>query len=244
MREFKCKIEELPFLGAITHEYFIRDKQDFIRFSPVYNDPFAANLLAQNKRVDELVSARKITAEMKRMTQKLAADFTRARNALNKIERYVTMAEVDGLPLKIAAVDFGISEARVNLAKKNDEGVVLNLNVIRKNIQDNMSILEDKGYNADIQNELDTLIKDITSDSLAQTMKKKERQELVRNNIGELNKLWKIIDDILKTGKSIYKGKDDQKVRDYTYTELIRNVQIRRQKEDPKAPASSSSMVA
>lgn len=244
MRQFKCKIEELPFLGAITHEYFIRDKQDFILFSPVYNDPFAATLLGQNKVVDDLVSSRKVTAEMKKMTQKLAADFTRARNVLNKVERYVTMSEADGLPLKIAAVDFGISEARMNLARKNDEGVVLNLNVIRKNIQENLAALEDKGYNADLQKELDSLIKDITGDSLAQTMKKKERQELVRKNIGELNKLWKMIDDILKTGKSIYKGKDDQKVRDYTYTDLIRNVQIRRQKEDPDAPAEPSTMVA
>jgi hypothetical protein len=37
--------------------------------------------------------------------------------------------------------------------------------------------------------------------------------------------------DLLETGKVIYKEKDKEKVKDYTYTELIKKIRIARKKE-------------
>lgn len=234
---FKCRHEELPFLGRIVHSLFNRDKSDFTTFSPDYVDVFGTTFETQNNVVMELVTSKKITAEIKKLTQKLGAHFKHGRNLLNKLERYARKALKSGLALTISPDDFGFKEARKDINKKNDEGVIKYLKLIQSNFNVNLQILETKGYTVAIQTEFDTLIKELSDDSVAQTMKKKEREVYIKNNIDEFNKLWDIIDDVLKSGKAIYKEKDPSKVKDYTYAQLIKTVRLQRtQEEDDETP--------
>jgi hypothetical protein len=233
---FKCKIEELTFLAFFILVSFKRDKDDFIQFSPDYNDPFADNCQETINIVEELVAPQKLTGEMKMHTKQLTVHFTHCRNLMNKIERYLDKALQDKLTLTMAPGDFGIKPVRDAVNSKNDEGVVKLLRVLQQNLTANQAALETKGYTAAVQAELKTLIKELSETSIGQTLKKNERAELVKNNMGQLNKLWFIIDDLMKTGKAIYKEKDKSKLKDYTYSELIKNVQMKRKQEDPPAP--------
>lgn len=228
----KCRIEELTFLAVFILVSFKRDKADFMAFSPDYNDPFADNCQETINIVEELVAPKKITGEMKMYTKQLAALFTHCRNILNKIERYLDKASQNKLTLTMAPGDFGIKAVRDEVNVKNDEGVVKLLRVLQQNLNANVAALETKGYTADVQAELKNLIKDLNDTSIAQTLKKNERAEVVKNNMGQLNKLWLILDDLMKTGKAIYKEKDKSKLKDYTYSELIKNVQLKRKQED------------
>lgn len=233
---FKCRIEELPFLGKLAFEFFNRDKTDFVGFSPDYDDPFPSNFMAQNKAVDELVAPVKLTAEMKKITQRLVDHYNHARNLVNKCQRYAEKANDAGIDLTMNPSDFGFKAVRLDIKNRNDEGVVKNLKILQSNMKDNLSALAPKGYNENVQNELSGLISGFSEDSIAQSLKKKEREKLVQNNMDKLNKYWLMVNEVLKDGKSIYKGKDQKKVNDYTYSELIKNVRLTRKKEDPETP--------
>jgi len=236
---FKCRIEELTFIGVFILVSFNRDKADFIKLSPDYNDPFAENCEQTITQVEELVAPKKLTGEMKKITQQLADGFTHCRNLMNKVERYVDKASQAG-PLTMAPGDFGIKAVREAVGLKNDEGVVKNLRALQQNLTANLDALIPKGYTNEVQAELKTLIRDLNDTSVAQTLKKNERAELVKNNMGELNSLWLIIDDLMKSGKAIYKEKDKSKVKDYTYAELIKNVQLKRKQEETPEPAPAT----
>ncbi|HEX2936113.1 MAG TPA: hypothetical protein VHO72_12240 [Bacteroidales bacterium] len=240
-KSFKCRIEELPFLATFIMVSFNRDKTDFIAFSQDYNDPFAAGVQTQITTVEDLIAPKKLTGELKSLTRRLKDGFMRTRNFLNKVERYLDKAAQSGLTLTMAPDDFGIKKVRDAVNLKNDEGAVLSLRTLQQNLADNLSALVTKGYTDDVQAELKALIKDLNDASVAQTLKKKERETLVKNNIGVLNTLWATIDDLMKTGKAIYKEKDSSKVKDYTYANIIKDVQLKRkQQEEDNTVATAS----
>ena len=239
-KQFKCRIEELPFLGVFLLTSFNRDKDDFIAFSTDYKEPFATTAKAKITLVEELINPKKLTGEMKKLTQKLRDGFTHCRNFVNKVERYLDKADTDKVVLTMAPADFGIKAIRDAVNLKNDEGAVLLLRTLQQNLADNLAVLATKGYTADVQTELKNLIKDLGDNSVAQTLKKKEREALVKNNMGQLNTLWLIMDNLMKDGKAIYKEKDKSKLKDYTYTDLIKDVQLKRksQKEGDSTTAA------
>lgn len=72
-----------------------------------------------------------------------------------------------------------------------------------------------------------TINPDLGEDSIAQTRKKKERGQLVKPSISEFNKYRLLIDDMLASGNAIYKEGDKSKVKDYTYTELIKDMRMK-----------------
>jgi len=231
-QKINCRIEELPFLARFILDSFNRDEDDFIAFSPKYKNPFAANALAQIALVEELINPKKLTGEMKQLTRKLGEGFTHCRNLLNKLERYLDMAASDKLELTMAPADFGIKALRNEVNLKNDEGVVLKLRSLQQNLGDNVTVLVTTGYTLEVQTELANLIEDMSENSVAQTRKKKEREKLVKDNMGQLNKLWALAVDLMKSGKAIYKEKDKGKIKDYTYTELIKDVQVKRKAQE------------
>lgn len=237
---FKCRIEELTFLGVFILVSFNRDKADFIELSPDYNDPFADNCQQTITLVEDLVAPKKITGEMKKITQQMADHFTHCRNLMNKVERFVDKASRAGLALTMAPGDFGIKDVREAVGIKNDEGVVKYLRTLLQNLTDNRATLVPKGYTEEVQTELKTLIRDLSNTSVAQTLKKNERAELVKNNMDKLNTLWLIIEDLMKSGKAIYKEKDKSKLKDYTYADLIKNVQLKRKQDETPEPAPAA----
>jgi hypothetical protein len=233
-RLFKCRIEELPFLGKLLLISFIRDKDGFITISPDYADPFTEKFQNQVKLVDELVNPKKLTGEMKVLTQKLSAHFKHTRNLVNRLEIYINKAVSDKLPLTLTPSDFGIKLVRQEVNLKNDEGVVRNLQSLKNNLSENLTSLVAKGYTVAVQTELTTLIKELGEDSIAQTTKKKQREKLVNDNMSELNNLWSMMNDILKTGKAYAKEKDSVKIKDYTYDHILKDVKMKRKEEAKK----------
>ncbi|HEY4786153.1 MAG TPA: hypothetical protein VIH57_08885 [Bacteroidales bacterium] len=77
-----------------------------------------------------------------------------------------------------------------------------------------------------------TINPDPSFDNISQIRKKKEHEQLVKANTSEFNKYWLLIDDILATGRAIYKKKDKNKAKDYTYTELIKVVRMKHKARD------------
>lgn len=241
VQKISCRIEELTFLALFILDSFIRDKADFIALSPKYKDPFTANANAQIALVEDLINPKKLTGELKKLTQKLRDGFTHCRNLLNKLERYLDMAAQENLSLTMVPADFGIKAIRENVNLKNDEGVVLKLRSLQQKLDDNTTVLATVGYTEEVKTELTNLIKDLSDTSVAQTRKKKEREALVSKNMDQLYKLWSIIVDLMKSGKTISKEqKDRNKLDDYTYSKVIRDVQLKRKQQEEEEGNTST----
>lgn len=220
--KFQCLYEELPFVALYLLVPLKRDKALFKAFSPLYTDEYIDALEAQKKLVEELVPSRQVTGEIKIITQQVASDYTRVRNMLNRLESYLKKAAA---PLSMPASDFGIRQTRVELEAKNDEGIVKQLRVVQNNMDNNSAALEPVGYTKTISNELKALIISLTNNSTAQNIKIDDRRALTRENINEMNKLWKMMSDVLEDGKKIAKEKKNAAmVKDYTFKEIQKKV--------------------
>lgn len=184
--------------------------------------------------VEDLVAPKKLTGEMKKTTARIRVHFANARNLLNRLEIYINKAKKENLPITIAPADFGIKAIRDQIQLRNDEGVVKGLRDLQKCLNENLAVLTLKGYSTTVQAELDTLFKNLSDDSIAQTKQKKDREKLVQDNMAELNDLWDIIGDVLKSGKTIFQEKGKLKVKDYTFSSVIKDVHLKRKQEEKK----------
>ncbi len=235
--KFPGLFEELPFIALYLLVSLKRDKALFKAFSPVYDDAFIASMEAQKTLVEELITPRQLTGEMKLITQLVAADYTKIRNMLNRVESYLKKATE---PLTLPVVDFGIRQTRVELVAKNDEGIVMQLRALYKNLENNKAALEPKGYTPAISTEFAALITSLTTNSTSQNLKKDDRRVLVSENIVEMNKLWKMMNDVMEDGKKMGREqKNDAMIGDYTFKYVQKKVrQDRKNKEGGTPPAA------
>jgi hypothetical protein len=70
-----------------------------------------------------------------------------------------------------------------------------------------------------------------STDVKDQIRKMDECSKLVKDNAGQFDVLWDMVSNIMETGKVIYKGKNKDKVKDYTYSELIKKVRLEQKKK-------------
>lgn len=226
----KCRAEELPFLADYARDNFMRDKADFVNHSDEYDKNFLLKFDPQLKLVNEVVATSILVAEQKALTKKIGKHYESARNWVNKVENYAKKAK-DALVTSIS--DFGFKSLRAEINVKNDEGTIKKFGELLQHTDANTAALESKGFTATVRTNLKTFVDTFEADIKKQTRKIDERKDLVKENKKEFEILWQMVnEDILKTGKVIYKELDKSKVKDYTYTDLIKKIRLARKKDE------------
>ena len=225
----RCRNEELPFLAYYARENFLRDKADFVAHSPEYETEFLSKFDPQLKLVEEAMATSMVIAQHKSITSRIAKHFDAARNWTNKIENYAKKAFGDA-GSQIAA--FGFKNLRNDIAVKNDEGTIKRLKELLQHADAHAAVLQPKGFTTALRDSFKAFIDAFETDIKSQTLKIDERKYLVKDNNKEYEALWEMINtDLLETGKVIYKEKNKEKVKDYTYNELIKKIRLARKKE-------------
>lgn len=233
---FRGRQEEIPFFSSYLLISLKRDKVPFKTYSKKFDDVYIEKFEAQKTIVDKLINPFHLTAERKVITGLVQEDYSKIRNMVNKIEDYVKLTET---PLTISAADFGIKGVRKELLSKNDEGIVSELKIVFKNTEDNKLALESAGYSTEISAEFSELIDSLKNDSIDQNLKLDSRIALTQENIKEINKLWRIMDQVLESGKKIAReAKNDLMHKDYTFTHVIKKVRQVRNGEIPPPSAA------
>jgi hypothetical protein len=233
----KCRAEELPFLAEYARDNFIRDQSDFINNSPEYSENFLLKYDPQLKLVKEAVATSMLIAEQKAITGRIAKHYKSARNWVNKVENYAKKA---GTTLNSSIEDFGFKGLRNEINMKNDEGTIKKFGELLQHADANKAALEAKGFTTAVRTSLKDFIDAFETDIKSQTRKIDERKDLVKGNNKEFTTLWNMVnDDILETGKVIYKELNKEKVKDYTYTELIKKIRLARKKEAEAKPGDT-----
>lgn len=217
---FKFRQEELPVVGEILLQSFNRDRKKFKGFSEDYNDEYAKSVKAQIEKVQDLMLAPSLTAEISKITEDL---YQNMKEIVPKLDLLAAYAQRANKALTIKSANFGIKECKKELRRKNVEGFTVKMTMVQQNIEKNAEPLKAKGYKKALGTELEKLTKKIYDLNLKQEKKITERKQLVAENHVEFDALWKMLSDISKLGKLLMK-KDTAKAEDYMFSNVLNKV--------------------
>jgi hypothetical protein len=220
-RDFKCKKEEVPVIAGFVATSFRRDLAQFSDYSPEYSEEFATDMEAKRKVCVQMVKSSAITSQMKQVTSTLKDKTKQLRPILNKLEGYLNLA--DG-KMDISAEDFALTSLRTQISNGNTEGIIAQGNTLITDLTRNQAVLAPKGLKAVLMESLTSLIDEIDTLNNGQNSKLSDRIQTTSDNYTEFNELWAMVDSVLSTGRSLYRGVDDVKLKDYTLEQLLKRI--------------------
>ena len=223
MKNYKCKQEELPVIAGYLNFSLKRDLADFTAFSPKFNPAYLVAFEDKIKTATELLNPKVETTELKIITARLYSCIDSLIGSVNNLSTYIKMA---GAGVPISAADFGLTLLRKKIQLKDAEGVLQGLRLVRTNIDHYKDVLMIQGLSEAAIAELDAAMTSIAADNQAQYEIKESRKELVQGNINFLDGLYADVIELCEVGKNLYRGKNPQKLAEYTFSDLLKNVRI------------------
>lgn len=223
---FNFKIEELTPFSLFVLTSYRGDHAAFLKFSPKYSEAHLTNYSARMDVVDQILNPKGLTAQMKKATQTLYDRLDAAIVFVDALQRYVEMGE-SKIPVPVK--DFGFSGVRKKGQSRDAEGVLGGLRNIKQLAEPHLTELAAQGYTTEKQTALTQLITDISTANGLQNDFLNQRIKLVQDNIDLFTEFWGMVNDVLKSGKTIYK-ENPAKVKEYTQAVILRR--IRRDAED------------
>jgi hypothetical protein len=221
MRNYNCKDEELPVICGYAAFSLKRDLADFSKYSPRFDQKYADEFDAKITETTELINPKSETAEKKAITARLYATMDDLTDPANRIEGYIKLAK-NSIPLSV--VDFGITLLRRKIRAKDTEGVLQSLRLVTANIQTYKEPLSAEGLTGEFIVSLENAATSIAADNQKQYEILSSRRELVQNNLYLLNDLFRRLTEICDIGKILYGKTAPQKVQEYTFSGLKKQV--------------------
>jgi hypothetical protein len=220
-RNYNCKDEELPVIGRYVSFSLKRDLPDFSGYSPRFNGEYVASFDAKITAVTDLVSPKSETVERKAITGRLYASIAGLADPVNRLEGYIKLAK-DSIPISIA--DFGITLLRRKMNIRDTEGTLQNLRIVEANILKYREQLLTEGLTDDLTVRFEQASASIAADNQKQYEIQSARKELVQNNLHVLNDFFRQLTEICDIGKILYKKTAPEKVQEYTFLYLRKQV--------------------
>lgn len=233
-KKFNCKNESLPVIGSFLLLSFVEDKQQFISFSPVFNTPFEDNLRAKIAFCSEMVVAEDLVKQQKEITKKIEKTLTDLRVKLNPIEGYIKLA----VGLDVSVNDFGLKKVREGINDKKPEDALSGLKTLAANLARNKTVLETVGYKTVLIDDITAATAVITSLNEQQNEFKNKRSRTADEVLKEYNLLFDMMSIVFNAGKAIFKGVDDVKLREYTFSIVKKRVDATIRSTDEKPDES------
>jgi len=217
---YKFRQEELPVVGELLLQMFLRDRSAFEKFSPEYKGEFLEIVEKQIKNVLDLTQAPTLRAEIKKKTSDL---YNCVDEIIPKLDLVAAYAKRANKFLKIKASDFGVAQAKREIRRRNVEGVCTRVKVVEQNIASNLEALKERGYTDDLGQELNEMTQKAYDLNLIQEEMMREKKQLVADNMTEFKLLWCFLKDLSDTGKLLMKA-DKQKYDGYKLSNILKQV--------------------
>jgi hypothetical protein len=222
-RDYNCKDEELSVICRYALSYLRRDLTVFAAFSPVFNEDWLNGFDRKINLVDELVSPKMETDELKKITKRLYQTMDDLRDPIVRIRAYLHLAK-DSVP--VSAKDFGLTLLNRKITCRDSEGVRQNLLIVNAYLKKYREPLVAVGFNDAVIEQFGVAVTSITNDNQQQFEIVSKRKTVVQNNLKTLNELYAQLVDMLNVGKSLYKNIDPAKAKEYAFSALKKSVRI------------------
>jgi len=217
---YKFRQEEIPVVGELLLQMFVRDRSAFEKFSPEYKGEFLEIVESQIQKVLHMTQAPTLRAEIKKKTSDLYKCIDEIIPLLDLIGAYAKRANAS---LTVKVTDFGVAQAKKEIRKRNIEGVCTKVKIVEQNITNNLNALKERGYTEELGEELNEMTQKAYKLNLIQEEKMREKKQLVVDNMTEYKLLWCFLKDISETGKLLMKV-DKQKCDGYKFSHIIKQV--------------------
>lgn len=220
-RNYNCKDEELPVICGFTAFSLKRDFPDFSAFSPQFNDEYLTGYESKIETVQELVEPKSETVELKLITERIYNTLDGLSSPINYLGGYIDLANKT---VPISATDFGLSGLRKSVKTRDVENVLKLLRTVIGNTDKYKNELAAMGLTDALVLKFTEAKKSLADDKQKKYELSSNRTAIVQNNLGVLNELYDQMTDICKIGKILYKQTDGAKLKDYTFSQLIKQV--------------------
>lgn len=233
-KDFRLRLEDFPVFGEFVESSFLFDKPLFEAYSPLYANGFTEDFHSKLDAAREIALPQVITGKMRKATETQYVAQESMLKLLAHLERYCQLA-AEELPFKMDALK--LSGFRNSLRAHDSEFSLAGAKFVQQTLQPYLGILQEKGLTTGIMDEFGKLIEVIRTNNLEQNNLMNELRRKVEENMTLLNDLWKMIHNIMKTGKLIHQNNP---VRKAEYTERniasrvrLANVQNKKPEEVP-----------
>ncbi|MEK7720469.1 MAG: hypothetical protein AAB347_12865 [Bacteroidota bacterium] len=220
-RSFDCKNEELPVVcrfGAISLE---RDLKDFTTYSSTFDGPYLAAFKTRIEIVQELIQPNSETVALKVITDRIYQTLDGLISPINYLEGYLKLA---GRQVPVSSADFGLVQLRRRVRARDLEGVLKQLHTVGENIKKYKKELMAKGLTEPLIARFTEAVQLLTDDKDKSYSLVSNRAAIVQSNMGLLNDLKNQLTEICGIGKILYKQTDQAKLKDYTFTQMMKQV--------------------
>ncbi|HZL09033.1 MAG TPA: hypothetical protein VFC65_03470 [Prolixibacteraceae bacterium] len=220
-RSYNCKNEELPVIGGFVATSLTRDRNDFGTYSPMFDQPYLDGYKAKIELVQELVEPKSETVELKLITERMYSTLDGLVSPANYVSGYLDLA---GKTIPINETDFGLVQLRKSARNRDVENVLSKLRTVEANIKRYQVELNAKGLTEALTQKFTDAGTLLAEDKNKKYALISNRTALVQNNLGVLNDLNEQLTEICNIGKILYKQTNPAKLKDYTFTQLIKKV--------------------
>lgn len=231
VRDYKCKDEELPSICMFSSSNLKRDLVDFTAFSQMFNTDYLTGYDTRIFNASRLIQPESETLELKIISRRLHETFTGLLDLMNRLTGYLTLARLEQT---ISLADFGIKYMRKSIAAHDLEGIIEALHKILGNINKYRSELQAQGMPDDFIARLNDVLTSVTNDKIKQVGIMSNRKHIVQNNVDSFNGLFAQLNEILMVGRILYKPANFVKLKDYTFSELLKHVRRTTKQKPPE----------
>ncbi|MDR2041672.1 MAG: hypothetical protein LBP98_05075, partial [Tannerella sp.] len=130
--------------------------------------------------------------------------------------------------------DVGLKEVRKSIDNSNAETLVPAVADLLSTLRRNLSALQAVGLQASRLEAIEQQTLAIDSLNVKQNELESERNRITEQDIDVFNDLWLALQPILETGKALYRGTDEAKLKDYTLAQLKKRLHPHPAKQQPE----------
>jgi hypothetical protein len=216
-RNYNCKSEEIPAIGGFLLYPLKRDISDFSIYLPkIFNNDYVLNFERKIDEVNNLLNPKSETVDLKNTTNNLYVAMDGLIEPVDLLAGYVKFTNV----VPISVKDFGLTTLKRRIHARDAEGALNDLHSVIGNIEKFRPQLAEQGLTDDIIAKFTQAAASIDAGNRRQFEIMSRRRATVDNNVALINDLYKTIIEVCNVGKTLYKGKNDTKLKDYTFNEL------------------------
>lgn len=238
-RSYNCKDEELPVICGFLSMTLARDFTYFEGYSPMFNQAYMTGFKERIQEVFELVRPKSETIELKLITERMNQKLDELIQSVNFVEGYLKLA---GKTVPISAADFGLSELRRSIRSRDVESVLNLIRIVDGNLNKYKSELMAKGATEGLLDDFLEAFTALSNDKNRKFGLISNRAYLVQSNREKLNQLYEQFVEISTIGKMFFRQTDKAKLKDYTFSHLLK--QVRRTEkngnvDEPETPETA-----
>lgn len=219
--KFNCKLEEIIPIVELIWLSVVRDRSKFEAFATMYNEDFFISNEDAIEALKILLQPQVMKAETKKMTQVVNKMMTDFRPKLNALESYVRKAAGS---LTAAPADFGFKAVRKAISARNKEGVIDLMRVLLQLVERNAEVIAVKGFSAEAKAELETAFNTLDTQCLQKAEQIQNASKGIKKYNLELKTLLAKMMAVCNDGKIIFATTEREKIKDYTFTQLLKLV--------------------